>query len=84
VRGRYGAARRARPRDNSEGLGVRRMGRHVPRAAVALGGEGADAEAGARPWREDARDVVRGGAPGLNVSLVPCLSELFSKNWNIS
>jgi hypothetical protein len=45
---RRSAARRARPRDNSEGLGVRRMGRRVPRAAVALGGEGADAEADRR------------------------------------
>jgi hypothetical protein len=38
----------------------------------------------ARPWREDARDIARGGAPGLKVSLVHCLSERFSKNLNKS
>jgi hypothetical protein len=37
---------------------------------------------GTRPWREDARDIARGGAPGLKVSLVQCLSERFSKNLN--
>jgi hypothetical protein len=39
---------------------------------------------GRRRAARGARDVAVSGALGLNVSLVPCLSELFSKNLNKS
>jgi hypothetical protein len=56
------------------------LGRRWPWAARAR----TPRPAGARPWRGDARDVARGSAPSSNVLLVPCLSELFSKNLNKS
>jgi hypothetical protein len=89
VRGepRAGTARRGPrgPGRTLRGLGVRRMGRRVPRATVALGGTGADAEASRHTAVAQGRARRRAQwRSGLNISLVPCLSQLFSKNLNKS
>jgi hypothetical protein len=83
--GQYGAARHARPQEDSEEPRGAAHGRSVPRAAVALGGAGVDVEADRRVA------VARGRAqrrarrrPGVHVLLVHYLSEFFSKNLNKS